>query len=255
MFAGLTSGSSALSYYMTGIETAGHNIANANVEGFARQRVNTSTLSGNTESYGTVGNGIAVDSITRIRSLFLDAQYRAQLPTLGYWEKRASDVTNLELYTGNINNGTFQTALTTYWTGLEDLHIYPDQETSRQISVSNTNSMISSLLEMRSNVDTYRSDLNEQVADMVAEANELIDTIAVLCDQIAEAQAKGDSHAASSSSHNSLGQGTAQSSGVSFIGSKSQGPVRLTIPFIRGVPKRMRTSMYAQPSSRSFVST
>ncbi|MDR1965835.1 MAG: flagellar hook-associated protein FlgK [Synergistaceae bacterium] len=192
MFAGLSSGNTALAYYRTGIETAGHNIANANVEGFARQRVNTSTAVPINDGVSTVGGGMKMDSITRIRNLFLDAQYRAALPTLGYWETRADAVKNLELYAGQISGGTFQTALDTFWSSLENLHIYPDLETSRQISLSDTNSMIASLLETRSQFDVYRSDLNEQVADMVKEANSLIDEIALLCKDIEAAVNKGE---------------------------------------------------------------
>jgi len=192
MFAGLSSGNTALSYYMAGIETAGHNIANANVEGFARQRVNTSTAPSVSDGTATVGGGIQIDSITRIRNLFLDAQYRAQLPALGYWETRLDCLNNLEVYTGRIDNGTFQTTLDNYWKALENLHIYPDLETSRSITLSGTTSMISSMLDLRKNYDAYRADLNEQVADMVKEANQLIDDIAVLCKEISSAQNSGE---------------------------------------------------------------
>jgi flagellar hook-associated protein 1 FlgK len=192
MFAGLSSGNSALAYYRTGIETAGHNIANASVEGFARQRVNTSTAPAVTEGKVTMGNGMQVDSITRVRNLFLDAQYSASLPALGYWTTRLDCIKNLEVYTGSIDNGTFHTALNGYWTTLENLHLYPDLETSRTITLSGTESMISSMLDMRKNFDTYRADLNEQVAGMVKDANQLIDDIAVLCREISAAVNKGE---------------------------------------------------------------
>jgi flagellar hook-associated protein 1 FlgK len=193
MFAGLTYGSSALSYYRAGIETAGHNIANANVEGFARQRVNVSTAPTVTEGSLTMGSGVSVDSITRIRNLFLDAQYRAQLPTLGYWETRASAIKNVEIYTGRLDHGTLQTTIDNFWTALENLHVDPSLETARYVTLSDTTSMISSLLDLRGNIDIYRSDLNEQIADMVKEANGLIDDIAVLCREISDAQNKGES--------------------------------------------------------------
>jgi flagellar hook-associated protein 1 FlgK len=188
LFAGLSSGNTALAYYRLGIETAGHNIANANVEGFARQRVNTSAATSGTD----VGGGVRVDSITRMRNLFLDAQYRTQLPSLGYWETRSESIKNLELYTGSLDKGTFKTTLDNFWTGLENLHVYPDLETSRSIMLSNSESMISSMSELRSRIDLYRGDVNEQIADMVKEANQLIDDIAMLCKDISEAQNKGE---------------------------------------------------------------
>jgi flagellar hook-associated protein 1 FlgK len=191
MFAGLSSGNTALAYYRTGIETAGHNIANAGVEGFARQRVNVSTAPSVMDGSVAVGGGMKVDSIARMRNLFLDAQYRAQLPALGYWETRLECLKNVEIYTGRIDNGTFHTALDGFWTTLENLHLYPDLETSRTITLSGTTSMISSMLDMRNNLDKYRFDLNEQISNMVDEANGLIDEIAMLCREISDAQNKG----------------------------------------------------------------
>jgi flagellar hook-associated protein 1 FlgK len=192
LFAGLTHGASALSYYMAGIETAGHNIANSGVEGFSRQRVNVSSAPTVTVGSVTMGSGVSVDSITRLRNLFLDAQYRAQLPTLGYWQTRSSAIKNVELYTGQLDHGTLQTTIDNFWTALENLHTDPSLETSRYVTLSSTESMISSMLSLRDNIDLYRSDLNEQIADMVKEANQLIDDIAELCGEISAAQNKGE---------------------------------------------------------------
>ena len=72
LFAGLSSGNTALSYYRRGIETAGHNIANAGTEGFARQRVNINANAPVKEGLLSLGQGVSVDSITRIRNLQLE---------------------------------------------------------------------------------------------------------------------------------------------------------------------------------------
>ena len=192
LFAGLSSGNTALAYYRTGIETAGHNVANSGVEGFSRQRVNVTAGAPVNDGTNTVGGGINIVSITRIRNQFLDAQYRAQLPSLGYWGTRLDALKNIEIYTGRIDNGTFHTALSNYWETLENLHLYPDLQTSRTIMLSGTESMISSMLNMRANFDAYRVDINEQVAEMVNEANDLIDEIALLCRDISAAINKGE---------------------------------------------------------------
>ncbi|MDR0764877.1 MAG: hypothetical protein LBE65_04720 [Synergistaceae bacterium] len=192
MFAGLTNGGSALFYYRAGIETAGHNIANSGVDGFSRQRVNVSTAPPVTEGSLTMGGGVSVDSVTRARNLFLDAQYRAQIPTLGYWETRAASIKNIEIYTGRLDQGTLQTTIDNFWTALETLHLDPSLETARSVTLSGTESMISALSDMRGNIDLYRSDINGQIVDMVKEANKLIDDIAVLCGEITDALNKGE---------------------------------------------------------------
>jgi flagellar hook-associated protein 1 FlgK len=191
LFAGLSSGSVALSYYTRGIETAGHNIANTGTEGFSRQRVNV-VANGSVNDGGVwVGQGVDVTSITRVRDLFLDAQYRAQLPTLGYWETRAANITNMEYYIGSLDYGTFQTVMDNFWTSVEDVHKNPEEETVRETMLSGAENMITSVVNMRNNYRAYRDNLNEKVYEMVKEANGLIDDIAVLCKEIARAKNVG----------------------------------------------------------------
>lgn len=192
MFAGLSSGSAALNYYQRGIETAGHNIANAGTEGYARQRVNVSANAPVGDGGVLVGQGVSIDSITRIRSAFLDAMYRAQLPSLGYYETRVNTLTNLEYYVGQYDRNTFQHALDTFWSDMENLSLYPNESTARETLLGSTKTMMASLTNMKNQYDLFRSDLNDQIRDMVNEANRLIDDIAVLCREISAAQNRGE---------------------------------------------------------------
>ena len=100
-FHGLELGKRGLSVAQTNITTTGHNIANANTEGYSRQKVNSSSTpsldvwtNGQT---GQLGTGSQVDSITRVRDRFLDAQYRDQSATLGEWTVRQETLGRLEV--------------------------------------------------------------------------------------------------------------------------------------------------------------
>jgi flagellar hook-associated protein 1 FlgK len=192
MFAGLSSGGVAINYYRRGIETAGHNIANVNTDGYARQRVNAVANAPINDGGFWVGQGVDTSSITRLRNLFVDAQYLRELPKLGYWETRMSNINNLEYYVGEYDRSTFQAALDDYWKSVEDVHVNPGVSTTRETMLESTKNMITSLLNMRKNYDAYRADLNNQVVDMVREANQLIDDIAVLCKEISAAQNIGE---------------------------------------------------------------
>lgn len=77
------------------LNTTGHNIANANTEGYTRQRVNM-TASIPIEAYGLnkstvpgqLGTGVEFGSIDRIRETFLDTQYRGRIQ---HWEAGRSN--------------------------------------------------------------------------------------------------------------------------------------------------------------------
>ena len=192
IFAGLSSGNTSLTYYRRGIETAGHNLANATVEGFSRQRVNVSQAAPLSEGGHMIGQGVSIDSITRVRNEFLDAQFRAQLPTLGYWETRVKAIDNLEYYSGYVNANHLGTAMDSFWKQLQDVHLYPGTSAFRKTLVESAGTMIESLTGIRTQYDRYRNDINEQIYKMVEEANGLIDDIALLCNDIFEATAKGE---------------------------------------------------------------
>ncbi|MDR3332348.1 MAG: flagellar hook-associated protein FlgK [Synergistaceae bacterium] len=192
LFAGLSSGSRALSYYQRGIETAGHNVANATTEGFSRQRVNPVAVAPTNDGGFWIGQGVDVSAITRMRDIFVDAQYRREIPVLGYWETRMQNITNLEYYVGDYDRATFQATLDNYWTNVESVHTNPSAATTREALVQSAKDMITSLTNMRANYDAYRYDLNTRIVDMVTEANQLIDDIAVITNKIALAANIGE---------------------------------------------------------------
>ena len=191
LFAGLSTGSSALQYYQRGIETAGHNVSNSQVEGFSRQRVNANAAFSLKVSGGEVGQGVEQQSITRIRDQFLDAQYVANVPKLGYWQQKVSSIRALEGYVGEREITAYQQSMDEFWKSLESLNTKPEDNAVRKSVIEKTTTMVSMMGNLRKNYDNYRDLLNEQVRTLVTEANTLIDDIALLNKDIAQAQGKG----------------------------------------------------------------
>ena len=94
-FAGIEMGKRSLMAQNQSINTAGHNIANANTEGYTRQRVQLRAFDPlyrpdltREERPGQVGQGIDVESVTRIRDEILDTRITAQANTESYWTTR-----------------------------------------------------------------------------------------------------------------------------------------------------------------------
>src|ERR1019366_7957435 len=65
---------SALSAAQVGLQTTGHNIANANTPGFSRQEVVMTTRTPNYDTTGYVGQGVNVETVKRAYSNFLSGQ-------------------------------------------------------------------------------------------------------------------------------------------------------------------------------------
>src|SRR5574344_2090537 len=95
-FAGIELGKRSIMAHTQQIQTAGHNISNANTEGYSRQRVQVKTFDPlyrpdltRAETPGQIGQGSSVESIKRVRDEMLDQRIVAQSNQESYWETRS----------------------------------------------------------------------------------------------------------------------------------------------------------------------
>ena len=72
----LTSGLSALTGIKTALDITGQNISNVNTPGYSRQRVDFVASQPQRTLGGAIGNGVLVDSITRLYDEFVFDSYR-----------------------------------------------------------------------------------------------------------------------------------------------------------------------------------
>ncbi|NLM71035.1 MAG: flagellar hook-associated protein FlgK [Synergistaceae bacterium] len=195
-FFGLEMGRRALDYFRRGMETAGHNISNADVEGFSRQRVEASTTRPFTEPGlnrpaipGQIGTGVQIDAIVRLRDAFLDIQFREENTVKGYWEQIDRAMDALQVYVNEPAGKGFKTSLDEYWGVLQELHKRPDSSSVREEIVEKTKNLTVYLDQLVMNYDEYRTAMNREVKLMVQEVNTIIEQIAALNRTIAQVQA------------------------------------------------------------------
>ena len=120
------------------IDVTGHNISNANTEGYSRQRFITAAVpppGANSQfapvSKGQVGGGVETLSLDQIRDKFLDRQYRQEQSKMSYWETKS----NALYYIEDVFNGDFSTSLSgimgTFFNALQELSKNPTDEAIR----------------------------------------------------------------------------------------------------------------------------
>lgn len=197
-FFGLEMGRRALDYFRRGMETAGHNISNADVEGYSRQRVEASSTDPFTEPGlarpalpGQIGTGVQVDAIVRLRDAFLDMQYQEESTVLGYWERIEQVLNHIELFVNEPAGEGFAAAIDDYWAALQEAHKRPDSSSVREDLVQKTITLTTFLEQLATNYDQYRAALNQDLKLKVEEANNYIDQIAALNETISEVQGVG----------------------------------------------------------------
>jgi flagellar hook-associated protein 1 len=213
-FSGLSTAYSGLAAARAGMDVVGQNIANANTEGYTRQRVMTSSVAapahtGLFPSGVRPGQGVSVDAIARLGNLHLDAQVRSSTAASGYQSTRADVLATVEASLQEPGENGVSGQLQEMWAAWQDLSNRAGEPAAAALVLSNASVLTASLADryrqvednwadQRSVVDTMGAQLNSaasQVADLNAtirstlssggNVNELLDRRAALTETIA----------------------------------------------------------------------
>ena len=133
-FAGLNVASYALRAFQTALQTTGHNIANVNTPGYTRQRVEFSANPPRNfyeQGWKSVGQGVRMTQIVRIRDAFLDASASQTSSNLGRFETVASALGNIERVYGEPTDRGIAAALGAFFDSWSGLASAPNDPASR----------------------------------------------------------------------------------------------------------------------------
>src|SRR5262249_26472106 len=68
----------AIAAQQTAVQVVSQNVANSEPEGYSRQRAELATATPQRFGYGSVGTGVKVANVTRMRDTMLDSSYRQE---------------------------------------------------------------------------------------------------------------------------------------------------------------------------------
>ncbi|SFF38635.1 flagellar hook-associated protein 1 FlgK [Paenibacillus algorifonticola] len=181
------------------LTTLSHNIANANTEGYTRQKV-TMVATRPMEAYGMtkstapgqIGTGVEYTSITRIRDAFLDAQYRDQSDIAGTTSVQMDTLSKLEGFVNEPSDTGIRTVLSDFWNAWSDLSKDPENVTAREILVERTQALTDTFNGLSKQLSDLDADINMTIETSTEQANSMMSSIASLNDQIKKIESLGD---------------------------------------------------------------
>ncbi len=173
------------------LNTTGHNIANANTEGYSRQRVNMQATTGlpyvgmqaNIEP-GLLGTGVQADSIQRLREEFLDIQYRNEHKRQGYWDGRLETLEKLEGIMNEPSDTGLQKVMDQMWQAWQDLAKDPTDTSARAVVRERSKAVADTFNTLTNHIKEVQLDLDNVVNVKAMEINSLGQQIASLNNQI-----------------------------------------------------------------------
>src|ERR1700736_5642870 len=198
-FFGLNVIGSAIEAYQQAANTTSDNIANVNTPGASRQVVNLSEAAPITGSPGyatwsgpgTKGDGVLVDSITRIHMDSYDSLFRGASASQSYFDVQQQQLSAIQSSFGEPGNGVNK-AFTDLQTALSQLASNPGGTSERQGVISASKAFVAALNRVGSAIQTSQATVIGQANAVVNQANALIDKIAALNGQIRASKAVGD---------------------------------------------------------------
>ncbi|HHY6931926.1 TPA: flagellar hook-associated protein FlgK [Burkholderia ambifaria] len=183
-------GVSGLNAALWGLTTTGQNISNAATPGYSVERPVYAEASGQYTSSGYMPQGVNTVTVQRQYSQYLSDQLNSAQSQGGALSTWYSLVAQLNNYVGSPTAG-ISTAITGYFTGLQNVANNASDPSVRQTAISNAQVLADQLKAAGQQYDALRQSVNTQLTSTVSQINTYTSQIAQLNQQIAAASSQG----------------------------------------------------------------
>lgn len=198
-FAGIEIGKRSLMAHNVQIQTAGHNISNADTEGYTRQRVTVATMDPldrpdleRAERPGQLGQGTIVQSVTRVRDELLDNRIIAQSNQESYWDTRDTYYSMIEQIYNEPDEVSVRTNMDKFWQAWQELSTDPSSDAARQAVVTRGENLSNSIKQNNMSLLAIQNQLNGDIESSVKQVNDITRQIADINREIVRVEGMGD---------------------------------------------------------------
>jgi flagellar hook-associated protein 1 FlgK len=184
-FSGLSTALTGLQAARRGLDVTGQNIANANTDGYTRQRVQQQSIGAPAtpalwSTYEGAGGGVDVTDIQRLNDDFLTARVRAESATLGELTGRQSTMAAVESVFGEPGDTGVASQLADLWSAWHDVANRPGDLAARSQLLSRTDTVADGLRAAYTKLDTQWSSTREQLTVAIDQVNTTAANVAEL---------------------------------------------------------------------------
>jgi flagellar hook-associated protein 1 len=193
-FGGLNTAYTGLQAARAGLDVVGQNIANANTDGYTRQRVTTSAINAPVGLFSggvRVGLGVSVDGIARLGNASLDAQVRFTAGASGYSAVRANALSGIETSLHEPGKDGLSAQLQEFWAAWGDLSNSAGEQAQSGLLLGQAKNVAAQVAQGYRAVDNEWTEVRGNVTSMVGELNSAAGQVAELNGRIRSTLAAG----------------------------------------------------------------
>jgi len=177
---------SALTTYQRALATTSHNIANANTEGYSRQRVDLSTRVATQTGAGAIGSGVQVTAIRRSYDQFAVEQVRTNTSGLAREQTYGALATQVQNVVSDATTGV-NASFSRFFNAIQDVATDPSSLSARRVLLSEGSALTDRFRDIDSQLGEIDKDVNSRLRASVDEINGYAKRIADLNQAISSA--------------------------------------------------------------------
>ena len=183
-------GVKAMNANFAALQTAGNNIANANVAGYSRQQVELSTALGQFTGSGYFGRGVNVDTVSRSHDALLAREAAGAKSLSAMDAARLSQLNRLESIFKPGQAGMGQ-AISQFLNSMVDVSSRPADGSARQVVLARAGELTARFNSAGAAINDLQAGVTADIRAAVAETNSLTEAIAQANQRIAAVKGLG----------------------------------------------------------------
>ncbi len=181
----------AISANQTAMQVTSHNIANAQTEGYTRQVAQFAARSPLQLPYGSLGTGVDITNVVRLRDQMLDATFRNETADATAFSYRADLLGSVESIVNEPSDTGLSSALDAFWNAWSDLANNPGNASAQNVVRQRGADLAAMFNSMSGQIDNLVSATRTQLGTDVSQLNQQLQAIASLNQQIMSAESGG----------------------------------------------------------------
>ena len=176
----LSIGRSGLTAAKKSIETASHNIANVNTEGFTRKHIVQQTSTPIVKKGVLQGTGTVVKRIERSHNPFVEKKLNLATTNYGFLKERTEQLDQIENIFNELEIDGLNKILNKFYNSFRELSNNPEDETMRSIVRDNARLVIKDFKRIRETLNNLTTTIDTRLEQEVENINDLLRNISKL---------------------------------------------------------------------------
>jgi flagellar hook-associated protein 1 FlgK len=184
-------GQKALFASQLAITTTGDNISNVNTPGYHRREVILEESRALDTKPGSIGQGVEAKEVVRFFDRFIESNYNDKATFSERYETLHSNLRTVDSMFNESMEGGLNEVVAEFFTNWQDLSLVPDDYAARQALIADSQSMVDFVRQLDAQMVRLQDQTDDFINQEVGEANEIMQQLAQLNEQIKTYQVDG----------------------------------------------------------------